>query len=141
MIAADPPMTGTSLARYGSVLKGVEAKLPAADIGLYAAECVLVQRFSDELDALANAGGVRPLSEFLSMSADEAPNFLPDDFELPPTEWFDPKEALASVEVLLEKLPGKLPRSGEIVTELETLAEVLQLLQKKKRRFHFFIVE
>src|SRR5437879_5667054 len=64
-----------------------------------------IARHVDALDETARQLGVRPLSEFFSMSPDDAAEFMEgaDDIELPPLQQFSAQDGLTTVRALLSK--------------------------------------
>ena len=105
----------------------------------------------EALDALADEIGVRALGEFGLSEQDE------DDEDWDSAAFFDPKEAIESIDGLIAalRLPPppkakgkKKPASSdfnyerdEIIEELDELRRRLKLIARGKTRFRFVIVD
>ncbi len=158
MISPEPRIADPGLVRYGMILAG---QLRGNPSGESVPECVKVSRFLDQIDAFAEKIGARPLSTFLSATRDELPDYVDADL-LPPAEWFSPADALRTIEAILgasspptfverpratRRTRGGLgpvkasDHTGEVLEELQILAEVLRALQSRGQKFHFFLVE
>jgi hypothetical protein len=120
-ITADPPVDGALLNRDRVALAAV----------------------LQDLTPVAEGLGVTPLEQFQSYSNHDLPE--PMDEEMPVT-YFDPADALLSVNALLRSLPTvRFEQSGlplkveEIVSELEDCRAALMEIQQAHSKFRFHI--
>ncbi|QDU42263.1 hypothetical protein Mal52_07190 [Symmachiella dynata] len=97
------------------------------------------------LDNLAEKSGVRPLSDFTSMSDVDCADFLGDDIEgldeIPSVEWFDANQGLVTVEALLEAIVDEetVGANKELEAELESFRTVLKSAANADVRFRYMI--
>jgi hypothetical protein len=95
-----------------------------------------IARDAEQLDVIAVRLGLRPLSDFAQVTADDFANFFGDEadaVDLPaePT-WYAPEELLSTVRGLVQHLkqnPSALKRSDQT---LEDLTEYERVLTKAK---------
>lgn len=118
------------VALYPAFEKKVDGIEPLDMVGKHLAQC------SDALDQLAEAAGVKTLMSFhggssellLDLMADEGEEFdledLPDHLAI--ESWFEAKDGLATIEVLLEALDL---HSGKLKTANHWIDEDLQALR------------
>jgi len=69
----------------------------------------MLSKAEKHLAQVAKWLGVRPLSDFFSISADEAANLLGDDvagIDIPAPEWFSAEEGLKTIDGLLAESDG-----------------------------------
>jgi hypothetical protein len=102
----------------------------------------LLVRKQRNLDQLAEANGLTPLSQF--------ENYAPEDFDaetqpvdMPPLQWFSATDGLAALTALVDYLTGHpeaLRDSEAVITELEQIADELQTADRIGVRFRFAIV-
>ena len=102
------------------------------------------------LDALAASLAVTPLSNFVRAGIEEVSEFHADEgldtdemaeamADLPPTEWVEPAEGLATVSALLQRLreePHQISNQERVVKALDQLHRLLVAAQKQGARFH-----
>ena len=97
------------------------------------------------LDNLAEKCGVRPLSDFTSLSEVDCADFLGGDIEgldeIPSVEWFDASQGLVTVKTLLEAIGDEeiVGANKELVEELESFRAVLKSAANADVRFRFII--
>ena len=94
----------------------------------------------ESLDEAARKLGVRPLSEFVSMSEDAVADLMGDDaiadLELPPMEQFSAKEGLATVKALLGYTPV---HSGHVIEDLRECERILAVAAEHGVGWHLQI--
>ncbi|QDT40913.1 hypothetical protein Pan241w_09720 [Gimesia alba] len=101
-----------------------------------------LSRSIDALDQAAREQGVRPLSEFFSIDAEEAAAFLEgegadmDDIELPELQQFSADDGLTTVSALLTHPVGQSEGVQEDLLECQRL---LILAAEQKIDWHFEI--
>jgi hypothetical protein len=94
----------------------------------------------DDLDAVAHELGVRPLSEFVSISADAANEILQDEdidegeSELPSLQQFTAEEGLKTVRALAAHSVG---RTGGVAQDLRECERILSATGQHGVRWHF----
>jgi hypothetical protein len=105
-------------------------------------------RTLERLDAMAEARGLTPLAAFISVSPEEAADVLgfeEGDAELadvPESQWRAPAEGLSTVRGLLGALreaPDALPRSAQVVVDLEACERVLTAAAAAGARFRLSV--
>ncbi len=101
-----------------------------------------LSRSIDVLDQAARERGVRPLSEFFSIDAEEATAFLEgegadlDEFELPELQQFSAEVGLTTVCALLKHPAGQ---SEGVKSDLLECQRILRLAAEQKIDWHFEI--
>ncbi len=94
-----------------------------------------------QLAAAAKRGGVRPLMDFFSTSAEEVEALLGEDvagMNIPPTQWFSAEEGLRTVEALLAQVETS-PELRETKDELLGCQRVLREAQKHGVKWHLAV--
>lgn len=96
------------------------------------------------LEALFAKLKVKPLMEFFSMNLEEQAYFLGEEGAhlFMPEEWHEASAGVKTVRALLEHLhahPDALPRSADVIRDLEQFETVLEGLEKAKVRWHVAI--
>jgi hypothetical protein len=96
----------------------------------------------EELDGAARVCNVRPLSDFISHSADEvaamADDLGIDKVETPEERWFLPQEGLRVLEALLA-YARRTSELAEATTDLESAVSVLRAASTAGTRFHLAV--
>ena len=96
----------------------------------------------ESLDAAARELGVRPLSEFFSISPESASEFMEaegmdaSDMDLPPLQHFSAEEGLATVRALISAPQAQAPRVTEDLRECE---RILSMAKQQGVGWHFEI--
>jgi hypothetical protein len=94
----------------------------------------------EALDAAATKLGVKPLSEFFSMSTDELADILGDEMpgesKLPPLEQFSARDGLATVNALLAYPPAHV---DHVVEDLKECERILKAAAEHGVGWHFQI--
>ena len=95
-----------------------------------------LSRQIEALDEAAEELGVRTLSSFFSMPADELAEFMDDaeDIELPPLKQFSAEEGLASVRALLPR-----PEAQPAMEDLRACERILATAAEHGVGWHFQI--
>jgi hypothetical protein len=81
----------------------------------------------ESLDEAAHQLGVRPLSEFFSMAAEQAAEFMAGEgidtgeFDLPPLQQFSAQEGIKTVRALLSHPQGSAERVAQDLRECERI--------------------
>ena len=93
---------------------------------------------SARLSSAAKKLGVRELMGFFSQNPKEAAEFVEDASSLPPEQWFDPVDGLATVRALISHFaPSKADTA--VVDDLREFEVVLQRLQAAGLRWHLAV--
>jgi hypothetical protein len=101
----------------------------------------MLSKTEEHLAKAAERLGVRPLTDFFSMSADEATDLLGEDvagIEIPAAQWFSAEEGLRTVDALLTEADT----SAELRAAKDDLLgcqRVLREAQKHRVRWHLAI--
>ena len=101
----------------------------------------------ERLEKVAKKSKVATLSEFHSIDPEEAAEMFdmdPEEMGLPPLQWFDPEKGLAAVRgfiTLLRENPKAVPKSSEILEDLEEIEQELLAASKQKAKFHFQLID
>ena len=101
----------------------------------------------DRLDKAAKKNRLPTLGEFHSVDPEEAAAMLDMDTEelgLPPLQWFEPAKGLAVVRKLMGLLrenPKVIPKSTEVLSDLEGVEQELLAASKQKAKFHFALLD
>lgn len=101
----------------------------------------------ERLEKAAKKNKLATLSEFHSIDPDEAAeifDMVPEEMGLPPLQWFDPKKGLAAARgliALLRENPKAVPKSSEILEDLEEIEQELLAASKQKAKFHFQLID
>lgn len=92
--------------------------------------------YIEVLDKTARELGVRPLSEFFSMPADELAEFMDgaDDVELPPLKHFSAQDGLDTVRALLPR-----PEAKPALLDLQDCERILTAAAEHGIGWHFQI--
>lgn len=105
-----------------------------------------LSRSADRLERIARKLGVKPLMEFHSANAVDAADFLEahdvEGVEIPPEQWFDPDEGLATVLALrshLEKQPKALVNTADVIADLDAFERVLTRAKQDGTRWHLSV--
>jgi len=107
----------------------------------------------DDLDAIAEAAGVRPLMEFFSAGpddylqivgeeGDDGELHLPEGIEPPEEAWFAAEEGLETVRGLLRQVaahPDSVDRADYVLEDLRGFEEVLAGLAQAGVRWHLAV--
>lgn len=113
----------------------LEEKIPGVDTMV---DGKMLSKAEEHLALAAERLGVRPLTEFFSMSGDEAQALLGEDvagIDIPPTQWFPAEEGLKTVDALL----GVIEESPDTKAAKEDLLgcqRVLREAHKHGVRWH-----
>ena len=97
------------------------------------------------LDGVAKKLAVRPLSEFISVSPEEAEAFLegedadPAGSSLPSTQWFHAEEGLKTIDLLLQHTQSQKPGENALLRDLRDAKQVLERARDNNVRFHFAV--
>ena|SRR5258707_11157392 len=116
----------------------LEKEIPGVDTMI---DGKMLSRAEQHLSGLAERLGVRPLMEFLSVSADEASDLLGEDVagvEIPAAQWFSAEEGLKTVDALLAEADA-FPESRAAKDDLLGCQRVLRQSQKHGVRWHLAI--
>jgi hypothetical protein len=114
--------------------------------GTLGGDNVELVRAQAPLERLAQANGLRPLSQFESYDAADLAADLDVDVgevDLPPAQWFPAAEGLTAVQALIAHLaahPATLSRQPEVLTELRVIAGELEAAAQAGVRFRFALV-
>jgi hypothetical protein len=98
-----------------------------------------LSRHMESLDAAATKLGVKPLSKFYGLSADEAANFgdeMMEGIELPPLEQFSARDGLTTVKALLAYTPVHV---DHVVDDLKECEHILTVAAEHGVSWHFQI--
>jgi hypothetical protein len=101
----------------------------------------------ERLDKVAKTRKLATLGQFHSIDPDEAGEKFgmdPEEMGLPPLQWFEPAKGLAAVRPLIPLLrenPKAVPRSSEVLSELEAVEQELVAASKHKAKFHFCLLD
>lgn len=101
----------------------------------------------ERLEKVAKKNKLAMLSDFHSIDPEEAAEILdmdPEEMDLPPLQWFDPEKGVAAVRgfiALLRENPKAVPKSSEILEDLEEIEQELLAAAKKNARFHFQLID
>jgi hypothetical protein len=101
----------------------------------------------ERLDKAAKKNKLATLGEFHSIDPEEAAEMFdmdPEEMGLGPLQWFDAEKGLAAVRALMTFLrenPKAVPKSSEVLTDLEEVEQELQAASKQKARFHFSLLD
>lgn len=98
-------------------------------------KCLL--REIESLDSAARELGVRPLSEFVSMDADDLADILGDDaagIDVPPLQWFAAQDGLATVSALQPRQEAQ-----PALHDLKDCERILTAAAQHKIGWHFQI--
>ena len=121
----------------------LERHLPGVEISTSSGVTLLY--LQHQIDELAERLELRPLSRFFSTNPESVSAYLaeqglnPADFDLPDEEWHDAAEGLETVRGLLVAIraePESIPKSDKIVSDLDTIEQVLALAALQEVRFH-----
>ena len=100
-------------------------------------------RAGEALGSICTRIGVKQLMDFFSQNADELADILGDDVpDLPPEQWFEAKDGLATVRALLVHLAKdttSIVSHAAVVEDLKQCERILAHLEKTKVRWHFAI--
>lgn len=97
------------------------------------------------LDRTAKELSVPPLSDFISVSPQEAAAFLEDEgqsdsgLRLPPEKWFDAAAGLRTVQALLTYGESQPRAEQHLLLDLKACGQVLERARQEDTRFHFAI--
>lgn len=97
----------------------------------------------EPLESLAKSLNVRPLTDFVSVSADDVDDILGDD--APDVEieesWFEPADGLRTVRALSQDLrkATKLDQPDHVAKDLAALERILMAAEEKKAKFHLSV--
>jgi hypothetical protein len=101
----------------------------------------------ERLEKVAKKNKLALLSEFHSIDPEEAAEMFdltPEEMGLPPLQWFDPAKGLAAVRgliTLLRENPKAVPKTSEILEDLEEIEQELGAASKQKAKFHFQLID
>jgi hypothetical protein len=114
--------------------------------GTLGADNMALAKGDENLDAVAQAKGMRTLGSFLSQDPQELAEMMDLDVEemgAPPLGWFDAAEGLTAVQALIAHLrsdPKAISKATEMLAELEQIESELSAAAKATVMFHFSIV-
>ena len=103
-----------------------------------------------ELARIAAKLGIKPLTDFFSLSIEEAMDFLANenidlnspDTRLPELRWFTAADGLKTVRALmifLEEHPNSVKSSKNVVTDLKEFEQLLSEIEKRKIQWHLAV--
>lgn len=101
----------------------------------------------ERLEKVSKKNKLASLSEFHSIDPEEAAEMFdmdPAEMGLPPLQWFDPARGLAAVRgliTLLRENPKAVPKTSEILDDLEEIEQELGAASKQKAKFHFQLID
>jgi hypothetical protein len=107
-----------------------------------------LEKAQARLDGIAKENGLTPLGDFISMAPEDVRAFyedmggMPERWEPPAEEWFDPADGLRTVRGLLSYLRDNLAsvkQARGVCDDLEAAAEVLAAAKEHGVRFHLAI--
>jgi hypothetical protein len=110
----------------------------------------LLARFDGAVEQLALELGVKPLLEFFSADEDSMALLIEEGagdpellHRLPPTQWYDPKEGVRTLEALIAALQANPQRLGaegtEVLSELREYEVVLRKAEERGLRWHLAV--
>jgi hypothetical protein len=99
-------------------------------------------RMGDQLEAIAEKEGVRPLMKFFSISAEEYSAIAEPEWpaapELPPLQWFSAEEGLRTVRALTEAAKtGAFDQ--RVIDDLVELGKILEIANQHHVRWHLAV--
>jgi len=99
-----------------------------------------LSRHIETLDTAARQAGVRPLSEFFSVTPEQASEFMEGegmdagDIDLPPLQQFSVQDGLKSVKELLSR-----PEAKVALQDLQDCERILKAAEQHQVKWHFEI--
>lgn len=121
----------------------LEKEIPGIDSSSVGGK--FLSRHLDLLDEHCRALHVRPLSEFISISQEEAAAFIEgedeqmEDLSLPSEKWFDADEGLRTIQALLQHAKSGNLVDQQLMEDLSASQEVLSRAKVERVRFHFAV--
>jgi hypothetical protein len=112
----------------------LEKKIDGLDI-MMDGKCL--SRHIESLDSVAQAVGVRPLTEFTSMDADALADVLGDNadgIDVPPMQQFSPQDGLMTIRALLPR-----PEAEPALHDLKDCERILSAAAQHGIGWHFQI--